>query len=101
MPLNQAHHSRYGIAFFGTPHQGGNGASLGNIAASIACFCLRNPQNSFMESLKKDNIFANELSRNFQIQLQDYYVLSFYETLSYKKLGVVCLLFISRLYMHI
>lgn len=43
-----------------------------------------------MESLKKDSIFANELFRDFQLQLKDYYVLSFYETLSYKKFGVVC-----------
>lgn len=42
-----------------------------------------------MESLKKDNIFAHELSRDFQLQLEDYYVLSFYETLSYGRFGVV------------
>jgi hypothetical protein len=75
--------------FFGTPHQSGNFASLGNIAASIARLCLRNPPNSFMEALKKDSLFADELARDFREQLEDYYVLSFYETLPFKKLGLV------------
>ncbi|KAI9774757.1 MAG: hypothetical protein M1839_001624 [Geoglossum umbratile] len=79
----------YGIVFFGTPHQGGNLASLGNIAASIARLCLRNPPNSFMEALEKDSLFADELAQDFREQLEDYYVLSFYETLPFKKLGLI------------
>ncbi|KAL0636312.1 hypothetical protein Q9L58_004769 [Maublancomyces gigas] len=88
-PYISIKNATYGIAFFGTPHHGGNGASLGSIAASITRYCLGNLSNSFMESLKKDNIFANELSRDFQLQLEDYYVLSFYETLSYGRFGVI------------
>jgi hypothetical protein len=75
--------------FFGTPHQGGNLASLGNIAASIARLCLQNPPNSFIEALEKDCLFADELVRDFREQLEDYYILSFYETLPFKKLGLV------------
>ena len=80
---------RYGILFFGTPHQGGNCASLGGVAASIARLSLRNPTNSFMEALKIDSLFADDLVQDFRQQLEDYNVLSFYETLPFKKLGVV------------
>lgn len=42
-----------------------------------------------MEALEKDSLFADELARDFREQLEDYYVLSFYETLPFKKLGLV------------
>jgi triacylglycerol esterase/lipase EstA (alpha/beta hydrolase family) len=80
----------YGIAFFGTPHQGGNFAKLGDIAASIVRGVLRNPKNTFMEALKKDSLFSDNLVDDFRHQLEDYYVLSFYETLQMGKLGLVC-----------
>ena len=79
----------YGIAFFGTPHQGGNNAKLGDIAATICRGVIQNPQNTFMEALKKDSLFSKELVEDFKHQLEDYYVLSFYETLPFKKLGLV------------
>lgn len=80
----------YGIAFFGTPHQGGNFAKLGDITASIVRVVLQNPKNTFMEALKKDSLFSDTLVDDFRHQLEDYYVLSFYETLQMGKLGVVC-----------
>jgi hypothetical protein len=79
----------YGIAFFGTPHQGGNFAKLGDIAAKIVSRIVRNPHNNFMEALKKDSLFSDELIENFKHQLEDYRVLSFFETLPYKKLDLV------------
>ena len=79
----------YGIAFFGTPHQGGNFAKLGDIAASITRSILRNPSNTFMEALKKDSLFSDVLVGDFRHQLEDYYVLSFVETLPMGKLGLV------------
>jgi hypothetical protein len=80
----------YGIVFFATPHQGGNYAKLGDIAAKIARRCLRNEDNSFMEALKKDSLFGEELIENFRHQIEDFYVLSFVETEGYKNLGLVC-----------
>jgi hypothetical protein len=79
----------YGIAFFSTPHQGGNFTKLGDIAASIARFALRNPSNTFIEALKKDSLFANDLVQDFKYELENYWILSFYETLPLKKLGLV------------
>jgi hypothetical protein len=93
---NSIRSATYGIAFFGTPHQGGNGAKLGQIAATIASVCLRNPKNTFLEALKKDSLFADDLVKDFRHQLEDYHVLSFYETCQYKKLGLVS--HYSRLY---
>ena len=80
----------YGIAFFGTPHQGGNLARLGDIASTIIRSVLRNPSNSLMEALKKDSAFVESLQSDFQHQLDNYKVLSFYETLPMGKLGLVC-----------
>lgn len=79
----------YGIVFFATPHQGGNNAKFGDIAARIAKTCLRNEDNSFMEALKKDSLFGTEIVENFRHQLEDFYVLSFVETLPYRKMGLV------------
>ena len=80
----------YGIAFFGTPHQGGNFAKLGDIAASIVRGVIRNPKNTFMEVLKKDSLFSDALVDDFRHQLEDYHILSFFETLPMGKLGLVC-----------
>ncbi len=42
-----------------------------------------------MESLKKDSLFSDGLAEDFRHLLEDYYVLSFFETLPTKKLGLV------------
>ena len=55
----------YGIAFFGTPHRGGNFVKLGDIAASIVRGVLQNPSNTFMEALKKDSLFSDTLVGDF------------------------------------
>ncbi|MCJ1243623.1 hypothetical protein MMC30_000820, partial [Trapelia coarctata] len=70
----------FGIAFFGTPHQGGELAKLGDIAASIMRAVFRNPKNTFLEALKKNSIFSNGVIDDFRHQLEDYYIVSFYET---------------------
>ncbi|KAA6408308.1 MAG: hypothetical protein FRX48_08050 [Lasallia pustulata] len=79
----------YGIAFFGTPHQGGNFAKLGDIPASIIRGVLQNPSSTFMEALKKDSLFSDTLVGDFRHQLEDYHVLSFFETLPMGRLGLI------------
>lgn len=79
----------YGIAFFSTPHQGGNYAKLGDIVATIARGVLRNPSNSFLKFLKKDSFTSQDLIYDFRHQLEDYYFISFYETLPLGKIGLV------------
>jgi hypothetical protein len=87
---NPIREATYGIAFFATPHRGGSHAKLGDIAASVAKGMLRTPDNTFMEALKKDSMFAEGITEDFRHQLEDFAVLSFYETLPYKKIGLVC-----------
>lgn len=79
----------YGLAFFGTPHQGGNFVRLGDIAATIARGLFQNPSNTFLAALGADSLFADDLVQDFRQQLEDYHVLSFYETKSTRGLGVV------------
>ncbi|SLM33335.1 P-loop containing nucleoside triphosphate hydrolase [Lasallia pustulata] len=81
--------STYGFSFFGTPHQGGNFAKLGDIAASIIRGVIRNPSSTFMEALKKDSLFSDTLVRDFRHQREDYHVLSFFETLPMGRLGLI------------
>jgi protein SERAC1 len=47
--------STSGVAFFGTPHRGSSKEGFGEILASIAKFCLRQPNKSLLETLKKDS----------------------------------------------
>ncbi|MCJ1350988.1 MAG: hypothetical protein MMC33_000970 [Icmadophila ericetorum] len=91
--LNQTYDSirlvTYGIVFFATPHQGGEHVQLGVIAAAIAKSFLRNPDNTFLEALKKDSLFAQDLIDNFRHRLEDFYIVSFLETLPYKNHGFI------------
>jgi len=50
---------------------------------------MRTPPNTFMEALKKDSLFAESLAQHFRHQLEDYYILSFYETRPFNNLGIV------------
>lgn len=83
----------------GTPHRGGNNATLGKIAAHIATASLSSLSNDFMESLSRNSLLTEERSELFRHQLEDYYILSFYETLGRKVkgkgIGIVSLMAIS------
>ncbi|KIW67282.1 hypothetical protein PV04_06547 [Phialophora macrospora] len=74
----------FGLVFFATPHHGGNFANLGDVAANIARYVLWNPKNTFVDNLKHNSIFSERLRDEFRHQLEDYKILSFYET---KRLG--------------
>jgi len=75
--------------FFATPHQGGNYGKLGDLAAKVVKAVLHNPNNNFMEALKKDSLFSNEIVENFKHQLEDYRILSFYESIPLKTVGII------------
>ena len=44
-----------------------------------------------MEALKGDSLFADTLVQHFRQLIEDYYILSFFETRPFKKLGTVSL----------
>ncbi|KAI9924003.1 hypothetical protein MW887_007461 [Aspergillus wentii] len=79
----------FGIAFFGTPHRGSPLARVGDVVAKVVRTVLRNPSNTFLNALKKDDLYANELSSNFQQLLENYRYLNFYETLPFKSFGMI------------
>lgn len=77
------------MVFFATPHRGGEFAKLGSIAAKIVKAIYRNPTNTFMEALEKDSLFGDNITHDFRNMLEDYYVLSFYETRKLEPFGIV------------
>ena len=64
----------------------------------VARATLRNPSNTFLEALKKDAWYGEEMRQSFRHSLQDFQVLSFYETREFHKAGlvrVICHVFLN------
>lgn len=85
-PIRTATH---GIAFFATPHRGGNLASLGKILSDIVNKSTRNPPSKLIEALQEGSEFLDRLDANFRHQLEDYSFVSFFETQYYGPLNVI------------
>lgn len=77
------------LVFFATPHLGGNYSGIGNLAAKLVRTGLGAPSNDLLDGLKSG---SRDVIRRFE---QARYlpdaclVISFYETLSYGRLGLV------------
>lgn len=80
--------STFGIAFFGTPHKGGNHAEVGDMVAKIARSLSGSPSNSFMDALK-NNSTLNTITSDFRQLLEDFQFLTFYETRPLGRFGIV------------
>jgi hypothetical protein len=65
-------------------------AKLGETIAKAVRAFLRTPNNTFINALKENDLYANELSANFSQLLEDYKYINFYETLPLRSLGIVC-----------
>lgn len=81
--------STYGIAFFGTPHLGGNHAALGEILCNIVNFASRKTGNKLVRDLEKSSQFLAKLNEDFKHQKEDFYFVNFQESKSYGKLGLI------------
>lgn len=68
------------LVFFATPHRGGNGTTLGQIAANAATFFSGNLRNDLVESLRKNSKYLAQLSADFSHQYEDYDFISVVET---------------------
>jgi hypothetical protein len=78
----------YGIAFFGTPHRGGNMVSLGGVASNVARAVVQNPKSNFMEAFKGEKSpSAESFVKKFRFLIDQYEILSFYKTRPFKKLS--------------
>lgn len=82
------YNSTYGIAFFGTPHRGCPLAGIGDIIVKVVGALLKNPSNTYMRALKKDDLYSSELHDNFQQLVENFKYLNFYETLPLRNLGL-------------
>ncbi|KAJ8130607.1 hypothetical protein O1611_g3021 [Lasiodiplodia mahajangana] len=81
--------STFGLVFFGTPHQGGSNAGFGDTVAGIARCLSRSPRNTFMDALKGNSLFLSTITDDFRQLLEDFQVLSFYETRPLGRFGIV------------
>jgi hypothetical protein len=69
-----------GLIFFGTPHRGGNGATIGSVIRNIAVFFSGNERNQLVDVVQRDSDALDRLTGDFQNQYEDYEFLSVVET---------------------
>ncbi|OAL29393.1 hypothetical protein AYO22_02287 [Fonsecaea multimorphosa] len=83
--LNEAYtnicEATFGLAFFATPHRGGEHARIGSVVADIAKLATGNTRNTFLDHLQKNSILSEQLGENFKSLIGKYKILSFFETL--------------------
>lgn len=86
--INAVHEKRYeeirkatfGLVFFGTPHQGGNGATHADRIASVLSVITGQTKNTLLKALSKGSFLNEATTDQFRPQLNDYKVLTFYES---------------------
>jgi hypothetical protein len=88
-PYQDIKAATYGIAFFATPHRGGNYAQLGSFIAGTLRRIGMSPANGIMSALKEKNPFIDGLEASFRHQLDDYRFISFYELSPWSRAGIV------------
>jgi len=76
--------------FFGTPHQGGNGATLGRVTANIISAIGGTVTNNLLRYLEKHSVLTQNLNEDFSYQQEDYRVVTFFEArkTKMKKTGI-------------
>lgn len=69
-----------GLAFFATPHHGGNPRflRLGNVPAQIARATGFQEGDNVLETLRRDSIFSDLMSEHWRHQLLRYFIISFW-----------------------
>ncbi|OCK95935.1 uncharacterized protein K441DRAFT_608490 [Cenococcum geophilum 1.58] len=77
------------LVFFATPHQGGNYATVGDVAARIVRAGLRKPSNDLVKSLESSSNEATRRFEQFRHLNEKFLVISFYEGKSYGTLGLI------------
>ncbi|OAP56177.1 hypothetical protein AYL99_09356 [Fonsecaea erecta] len=79
----------FGLAFFATPHRGGEHARIGRVAAEIAKLVTGNTKNNFLDHLQKNSILSDQLRENFRNQIGKYKILSICESLRMEGIGLI------------
>ena len=68
------------IVFFGTPHRGGNGATLGQHATNVVRFFTGSDRNDLIRSLQRNSLHLAHLTADFKHICEDFNYLSIVET---------------------
>ncbi|KNG84861.1 hypothetical protein ANOM_007651, partial [Aspergillus nomiae NRRL 13137] len=89
--FREAIKSTRGLVFFATPHRGatGDAVGVGFICADIVRAIQREGRNSLPELLQRDSALADTLSRLFEAKLNQFNIISVYETRSMKPYGII------------
>lgn len=90
------HDATRGVVFFGTPHRGGHGATLGARMAKICRVVSGDVRNNIVEALRTDSMFAGDINKDFarRAKALELRVLNFIETLPIlRHVGLVSVLF--------
>jgi hypothetical protein len=69
-----------GIAFFATPHRGGRGTTLGEVASKSVNFLSGSSRNDIIKCLKENSPYLAQLAADFAHQYEDYQFLSIVES---------------------
>ncbi|MCJ1307661.1 hypothetical protein MMC25_001308 [Agyrium rufum] len=77
------------LVFFGTPHQGGNLATVGDYVAKLYRTLSRNPQNDLVEALKVDSDASTRRFEQFRHKHEDFLVISCFEGKHYQGAGII------------
>jgi hypothetical protein len=75
------------LIFFGTPHRGGNHATVGHNVAKLYKTMAGNPPNDLVKSLRQSSDTATKRYEQFRHKLEDFLIISCFETLPYSKVA--------------
>jgi hypothetical protein len=73
------------LVFFGTPHRGGNHATVGEKVAKLYTTMARDPPNDLVKSLRQSSDIATKRYEQFRHKLEDFLIISCFETMPYSK----------------
>ncbi|KAH8652856.1 hypothetical protein BGZ61DRAFT_374660, partial [Ilyonectria robusta] len=78
---SDTHRRSRGLAFFATPHGGGNETlvSFGKKCAAVVNFVTMSAPNDLMEAVTSGSLYSDILQEGWRHQLNNYRIVSFYE----------------------
>lgn len=79
--------STYGILFFGTPHQGGNGVEFGQLIQNIASVAIQT-NKGLLDHLEKDSAFLEQLQDEYKFIAHNFDTKFCYETVPMRIFGI-------------
>lgn len=79
----------YAIFFLAVPHKGSDHAAWGQVLANVYRAATVQPNNSFLESTRRDSKYSENLNARFSLLHDAYRFYSWIEALPFGPLGIV------------